>query len=708
MGFLLKIIAFPFKLIDDVLGWFVFDMLFHKKRGFVCLPLFVGAIGYIVYSWATIGPVVWNTVYDCRDGAYKVAGWEIPARSVASTGPTTETTSVAATKSTTNTATTTTTPFDDDLTPFDEPDKTPTATVTTPTPSPTKIALLTTPTPTVAPATASPTTQTPVTASPTPIMAPTQKPTAPLIQTTAPSTPTPTNDNKSPLPKYVNDSIDIVNDKWQKDLSSLTADERRLLIEGTVVALGYISPNADKPEKTLAKLHKHGGKTKELVEIAYALTHLRNHVDDIPKSVAIHAAPVEYRLPLVDKLILKNTEQTQLRALEIMLNTVPPTQPEAPYFPLTRPQTPPDQKFLPSLGKLARSAYSKVRERTALWLASLRSRSVIPFIKTLLKDPNGLVRIEAALALAAQGESGGMEVIKTALQDASPMVRARAIAALPQYSGAATKTNLQEWLIDGHPAVHLAAASTLLALDSPDGIWVIRDDLQDTDRRTKKIALGALANLPFGRVREAARTLLKTKGMPLETKLAVCRTIGSRGGRNSAGLAKALLKKKNESIRLAILEKLNDTITHQIKDEIHQIVINDKSAKVRLAAIKALQRLGKAAPINTLKESVEKEKNNDIRQLAIRALGATQDASMTTILTTIAQTAPDEKCRCEAYRAVSRLPRSHTEQFFKTQFGRLAKDSPERAWVAVGLLDYHSRDFNTLKRLQEIGDRHEL
>ena len=502
--------------------------------------------------------------------------------------------------------------------------------------------------------------------------------------------------------------IDLIERLWHKDPSSFTADDRRLLFEGTVVALGYICPEATKLKKTLAKVHGQSREGKELVDVVYALSHLHKKVAACPTSVAIHAARVDFRLPLVDELILQNTEQSQLRALEVMLDTAPPKQPEAPYFPLSRPTVAPDKKFLPSLGKLARSAYSKVRERTALWMAPLRSRSVIPFIKTLLKDPNGLVRIEAALALAAQGESGGTEVIKTALADASPMVRARAIAALPQYSSAATKTNLQEWLIDGHPAVHLAAALTLLALDSPDGIWVLRDDLQDSDRRTKKIALGALANLPQGRVREAARTLLKTKGMALQTKLAVCRAIGKRGGPNSAGLAKALLRKKNESIKLALLQDLNDTIIFRIKDAIHKTALEDKSSKVRLAAIKALLRMGKRAPYHTLKESVEKEKDESIRRLAIRALGATKSFQAATLLKSVAQTATSEKSRCETYRAIGRLDRSQTEDFLKNQMKRLPKDSRERLWVAVGLLDFHSRDFHTLENLQIIADNHEL
>ena len=683
MGFLFKILAFPFKIIDDLLGWFIFDMLFHKKRGFICLPLFLGAIAYLVYSWATVGPVVWNTVYDCRDGAYKVVGWEIPDRSLSSTGPTTETSSTAATKSTTNTATTTATPIDlDDMPPLDEPTKTPAK------PSSTE--------PTAIP------TQSP----PTPTPTPTPKPTRAAVIATP--TPTPTKTVKATYPEYVGQGIDLIEKLWQKELFSLTSDDRRLLFEGTVVALGFICPEAKKLEKTLAKVHGQSKEGKELVDVVYALSHLRRKVSACPKSVAIHAARVDYRLPLVDELILQNTEQSQLRALEVMLDTVPPAQAEAPYFPLTRPKVAPDKKFLPSLGKLSRSAHSKVREHTALWMASLRSRSVIPFIKTLLKDPNGLVRIEAALALAAQGESGGTEVIKVALQDASPMVRARAIAALPQYSAAATKTNLQEWLIDGHPAVHLAAASTLLVLDSPDGIWVLRDDLQDSDRRTKKIALGALDNLPQGRVREAARTLLKTKGMALQTKLAVCRAIGKRGGRNSAGLAKALLRKKNESIRLALLQDLNDTIIFRIKNVIHKAAIEDESSKVRLAAIKALLRIGERAPFQTLKESVEKEKDEKIRRLSIRALGATKSFKAATLLKSVAQTAQTEVSRCETYRALGRLDRSQIEDFMKSQMKRLAKDSRERLWVAVALLDFHSRDFNTLERLQEISDGHEI
>ncbi len=676
MGVIIKIFSFPFKVIDDLLGWFVFDMLFHKKRGFICLPLFVGAIAYVIYSWSSIGPKVWTTFYDGRDKAYTAVGWEIPSRepvtSASSTGATTGTTTVAPTPTTAPTAATA---KPTKIVTLPTPSKKPEVPIVTKTATPTRV----------------------VTKKPTPpvtvVVRPTKKPRRPNICI-------------PPVPIHLKQATDIVMKEWLKDSASEIGG--RGLLEGTFPALGFARDKRTEFFKILEEQRQKGGKKASLAYIVLFREFKPLEKETLPETVALHALPAKRKKLLIDELIFKNREDTQLRALALMLPFPPPPLAEAPYFPKDKPESKPEGLFMPALGKLSRSAYPKVRERAAQWMGLLRSRSIIPFCKTLLKDPNGLVRLEAALALAAQGEGGGAEVVKNCLADASPIVRARAIRAIPQYSSAATKTNLQEWLIDGHPAVHLAAASTLLALDSHDGIWVLKDDLQDSDKRTKKIAMGALQNLPRGHVKEAARTLLKTKELHLETKLSVCKAVGRRGGYNSSGLAKALLRKKSAAIRLALLSEINPALIAYTKAAISKIALEDKEVKVRLAAMKALLKLRTNGPLETLVRAVQDESDKEVRLLAVRALGALKNSRALSPLSDVARVDKEQTIRCEAYRALGRLPGTVAKNFLQGQFKKLSPSSPEHYWTAVSLLSIETKDKAILLGLRQLADEYEL
>ena len=92
----------------------------------------------------------------------------------------------------------------------------------------------------------------------------------------------------------------------------------------------------------------------------------------------------------------------------------------------------------------------------------------VPFIRSLLDNPDGLVRLHAARSIAPVDPAAARRVLGEAMADANPVVRAESARitgdVLEAQPGAADIVALRRRLRDADPVVRLAAASALLKL----------------------------------------------------------------------------------------------------------------------------------------------------------------------------------------------------------------------------------------------------
>jgi len=518
MGTLFAIVTWPVRVLDDALGWLVFDVLFHRRRALVVWPLLLGGPVYVVYGPTEPAPRA-----------------EPPGHVAVVAAPTT-----------------------------------PVTTVVAPPPAPPSTAPVPPPPPSAAAATPAP-----------------RLPPAAILE------------------------------YWR------TGTNTRLLCESAFAVLARTDVDRDTLMRSVERRCGPDDAAREA-----ALTVLARGGLDVttpPGGPEVHALGIETRRRFVTILCRRGGADAEVRALDLMLPGLPPIRSPEPCLPDDVPSPPPDPDFLAQVGVLSRSPHRAVRERCAQWLACLQPRTALPFIRTLCKDPDGAVRVAAAVALAAHGETGGTDVVAEALQDASPIVRARALAAVPALSRAATTTQLQQTLLDGNPAVHCAAAVALLAMDSLDGLWVLRDDLLSTDRRTRDLARAFLEQLPLGTAVEPCRQLLKTAEVPASLKLVCCRVVGARGGPGAVDLARALLGKRSVDVRRSVLAGLTPAMAAEMVDALIPFCTADEAAMRR----RAVRFVGPSGPADLCRRLLD-DPDETVRDEALRAWGRRTDAGAAT------------------------------------------------------------------------------
>lgn len=187
------------------------------------------------------------------------------------------------------------------------------------------------------------------------------------------------------------------------------------------------------------------------------------------------------------------------------------------------------------------------------------------------------------------GEAEARTLAANALQDEKPEVRAAGAWALGQLRATSTIPQLKKLLADKEPSVVLAVANALLQMKEKSAYDVYYEILTGQRKGSK------------GLVQEQMDTLKDPK------KVAMLGFEEGIGFIPFAGLGytavKTLVKDDSSPVRAAAAKVLGDDPDPDIDNTLLDVVINDKSEIVRVAALEAIARrnhpamIGKVAPI---------------------------------------------------------------------------------------------------------------
>ena len=247
-----------------------------------------------------------------------------------------------------------------------------------------------------------------------------------------------------------------------------------------------------------------------------------------------------------------------------------------------------------SLASAARDGDPIVRTNAIVGLAKLRSAESLPVLLRALNDPDASVRRQAARALDELNEAGAADELLRALKDPDPDVVAAAVNALVNLKDERAPTTLVR----------------LLCTDSD---------------RLARAALQGLEKSGYGK--SVAELLQKTRmpGTDPVTQMIVVAWLGLIG--DTAALP--------------------DLIT----------ALGHRAVPVRIAAARALGRLGDTASVGYLFELAEGERAPQVLIAAINALGELGEPSTAWVLRRLADS-EDVDVRIHAERSLLRIGRA--------------------------------------------------
>ncbi len=314
-------------------------------------------------------------------------------------------------------------------------------------------------------------------------------------------------------------------------------------------------------------------------------------------------------------------------------------------------------KAIPALAKsLNPRIRLEVRKFSAEVLGSLGSRKAVPALEeALLKDPDAEVRGNAAYSLGQLEDQGSLPVMVKALKDdKSADVRARLaglggkfieMGALPQML-----TSMKE---DPSPTVRSVAARNLFMGD-------------DLDQKVFQALLDSLKNDPDAEVRaEVARALGWKRQLLLElentepficilkeessyeVRAALAKSLGESGNHAFVQPMISMLKDESEpTLRRAAAEALGSY--PEDKDALAALLKaakTDSSASVREEAVSSLEKFKCPETAECLISILKDDKEFQVRERAVRILGAWAEKSAPALLAFI-ESQKDKEYAC--------------------------------------------------------------
>lgn len=310
---------------------------------------------------------------------------------------------------------------------------------------------------------------------------------------------------------------------------------------------------------------------------------------------------------------------------------------------------------------LARAQYPYQRRVAAQLLSKRKATEALPNLLDALEDSVEVVQSGAAEALAEIADETTFERLIRNMQNPRPTVRQYSAYVLGQMAKRENKTvrnneavivALQNGACDENDLVRVEAAYALYELMAPSTKEVLFQCLNDEDPRVRMHSANALAKLKGD---DAARALAGR--LEVETDQDVRRTLasslGTLGSEYAVDTLVMMLPLETESVRVDIAARLGDAGTPGAIRVLSDLVISDRSGRVRTQAAIGLQKAGDPTTVPVLAKAL-KDRVTAVRVAASETLVKLADSSVLyELLDAMGDT--NEKVGDNATRAVIRL-----------------------------------------------------
>lgn len=237
----------------------------------------------------------------------------------------------------------------------------------------------------------------------------------------------------------------------------------------------------------------------------------------------------------------------------------------------------------------------------------------------MLDDPDLEIRVLAAEYLGSMGaEVAVPRLVQLAARGDEIRLRGAAIAALGEIGSPKATGTLLRVLADGPPALHMAAANSLIYIQDPRAVGPLIELIGEAPPSARVTAVRALGGVLRDRKNGDARRLLEHLALEgrLEVSLSAIAGLGSMGDPDSAGTLVRLVKGGQLDRRRAAIDALADLrgkppgeLVPLLEDQLRST--DDRiaaaaawalgklgAAPARPALLRACKRAGFATPVN--------------------------------------------------------------------------------------------------------------
>jgi HEAT repeat protein len=314
------------------------------------------------------------------------------------------------------------------------------------------------------------------------------------------------------------------------------------------------------------------------------------------------------------------------------------------------------EKAAPALIRLLRSDDAELREAALMFLAHVPGEGVTQLLaaetSTLPPEPRAL----ALVALAARGDATGRPAAVRAAQSVDSRVRAAGIDALGVLGDASDVAMLARAAC-GEGSEAEAAVKSLGRLNAKGVDEAIMRHIQQDDAKTKAILIPALVSR---RPTDAVPLLLKTaQDADASVRSESFKALGALAQDKDVPAMLDLLKEtENDSDRTAA-EKGASAAGKRMGDpakrvELFLAAMRDAQPPARASILRLMGEFGGEAALETVRAAV-KDKNEIVREGAVRSLADWPDPAPKPILLEQAKSAPTQLHRVLALRGYIRL-----------------------------------------------------
>lgn len=317
------------------------------------------------------------------------------------------------------------------------------------------------------------------------------------------------------------------------------------------------------------------------------------------------------------------------------------------------------------LSRLASDPDPEVRAAVAASWGRLGNRAAIPLLKRSLQDAQADVRIAAAVSLRILGDVQGltalideMKAVRTAASAtpaeelrllARDAARARAALRLGESAGATAREALQAALADPAGEVRDAAAVALGRLDLASADQFL-EALKDPDEAVRASGARSLGLIGRGGLESLKKALAADVSVSVRAEAAAA--LGSfKGDPASASALAAALQDKSGRVRLAALRALARREEPESTVSLRELLAKSPPPEPALIAIAALSARGEDMDLD-LPELTLDQKDPELKALAVAALAASKRPQSAGILVKVMREDPDALVRVQAAAAV--------------------------------------------------------
>jgi len=272
------------------------------------------------------------------------------------------------------------------------------------------------------------------------------------------------------------------------------------------------------------------------------------------------------------------------------------------------------EETLDLLSKSLREPNIALRHRAADRLIQKFPSQSIPVFREALVDPDWYVRNEAVLALGRLEDKDSIEFLVKALQDPERRVYSTAARVLTDFGWL---PSIFEEKLGFYFAKGNFMELTKLGDEAFDFMIKALNDMP----RSWDLACKASAALGLLGDRRAVEPLIDTlKFDNITVSKKVAEALGKIGDARAFMPLMKLLEKPDSELQIKAMEALG-RLGDGRAVEVISLKLKDRDPEIRLAAAEALSNFSDERAIEPLREIIKKDKNLEIKRIAIRSLG---------------------------------------------------------------------------------------